>query len=146
MPTPTTLHGACHCGRLRLRFDTALEPGGIHPRACDCSFCTKHGAAYISDPHGRLHLEVAEATALHHYTQGAELAKFVLCQHCGVLMGVVFEHGEQVLGAVNASCLAERASLGAAQTASPQTLSAAEKQQRWAALWTPTVQVINSGA
>lgn len=146
MPTSTTLHGACHCGRLRLSFDTALDVSRFNPRACDCSFCTKHGAAYISDPHGRLHLEVAEATALHHYTQGAELAKFVLCQRCGVLMGVVFEHGEQVLGAVNASCLAERASLGASQTASPQTLSAAEKKQRWAALWTPTVQVINSGA
>lgn len=64
--------------------------------------------------------------------------------HCGVLMGVVFEQGEPVFGAVNAHCLAERASLGAAQTASPQTLSAAEKQQRWAALWTPKVQ-INQG-
>ncbi|MFD2453727.1 GFA family protein [Ideonella paludis] len=140
MTTSTTLHGACHCGRLQLRFDTTLEPGGIRPRACDCSFCTKHGAAYISDPQGRLRLEVAEAAALHHYTQGSGLANFVLCQHCGVLMGVVFEHGEQVLGAVNARCLAEHAALGPAQTASPQTLSAAEKQQRWAALWTPTVQ------
>lgn len=140
MPTSTTLHGACHCGRLRLRFHTTLELGGISPRACDCSFCTKHGAAYISDPQGRLRVEVADAAALHHYAQGSEAAKFVLCKHCGVLMGVVFEQGEQVFGAVNANCLAERASLGAAQRASPQTLSAAEKQQRWVRLWTPKLQ------
>lgn len=141
MPTSTTLHGACHCGRLRLSFDTAVEVSRFNPRACDCSFCTKHGAAYISDPQGALRLDVSEAAALHHYTQGSGNAKFMLCSHCGVLVGVVFERGEQVFGAVNANCLAERASLGAAQPASPQALSPAERQQRWAALWTPKVQI-----
>ena len=44
------LAGGCHCGKLKVEFETGIDPADFSPRACDCSFCTKHGAAYISDP------------------------------------------------------------------------------------------------
>jgi len=47
------LKGGCHCGKVRVELTTSIRPGDFRPRACDCSFCTKHGAAYVSDPAGR---------------------------------------------------------------------------------------------
>lgn len=134
-----TLHGACHCGKLGLRFETAIDCRSFNPRACDCSFCRKHGAAYISDANGRLIIDVGDPSALHAYRQGSENAQFILCRHCGVLLAVVYEAEDTTYGAVNSGCLEERQSLGAAQVASPQLLSPEEKVLRWSSLWTPDV-------
>jgi hypothetical protein len=133
------LHGSCHCGRLGLVFSTALDAAQLQPRACDCSFCRKHGAAYISDPAGRLAIDAAEPGALREYRQGSHTARLLLCGYCGVVMGVVFDDGGRTYGAVNASCLDSGLALAEAVIASPQKLSAAEKVERWRQLWVPDV-------
>jgi hypothetical protein len=136
---PVTLRGSCHCGRLGLEFRTRRNLATIIPRACDCSFCRKHGAAYISDHDASLSISQSEAGALQEYSQGSNTARFVLCRHCGVLVAVVFKHASGVYGAVNAACLDGDADLGQPVTASPQTLSAEEKVSRWLKLWIPDV-------
>ena len=67
----STLRGSCHCGRLGIEFTTACEPASLHPRACDCTFCRKHGAAWISDPAGTLSVTASASDALHEYRQGS---------------------------------------------------------------------------
>ncbi len=42
--------GGCHCSNIRFRLESAKPPSEFAPRVCDCTFCTKHGARYISDP------------------------------------------------------------------------------------------------
>lgn len=101
------------------------------PRACDCSFCTRHGASYVSDPTGQLELEWKEPPV--RYRQGDERADFLICGRCGVLLAVTYES----IGAVNARCLDEYASFKAAQVVSPQKLGPQEKLARWQANWTP---------
>lgn len=133
------LRGSCHCGRLGASFSTAIEPAALHPRACDCTFCRKHGAAYISDPTGRLAFDATEAGALREYRQGSETARLLLCGYCGVLMGVVFDHAGRTYGAVNAGCLDGEPALGSAAVVSPQRLSPAEKMERWLQVWVPDV-------
>lgn len=135
-------HGQCHCGSLRVECSTSLDIAAIGPRACDCSFCQKHGAAYVSDASGTLRVVAREARALGSYRQGSELARFQLCAVCGVLVAVVFEHVGRVYGAVNVGCLDERASFAAPVPASPQTLSAQDKVARWLQIWVPDVHVI----
>lgn len=140
-----TLHGGCHCGAVQVEFTTGQALSGVSPRACDCSFCCKHGAAYISDPAGHLRITVAKPDALHAYRQGARLARFQLCARCGVLVAVVFVHQGVVYGAVNAGCLDARQRLGAAVPASPQRLRAQEKVSRWLQVWVPGMEFVGCG-
>ena len=142
MPTTKqamTLRGGCHCGRLRVEFSTDLDPASIVPRACDCSFCRKHGAAYVSDPAGRLSVSEHPPGAMHRYRQGSNAAQFLLCGHCGVLVAVVYEHGSGIYGAINTGCMDGRNAFGGAIPASPQALSPDEKVSRWLELWIPDV-------
>ena len=132
--TPTLLHGGCHCGSLALAFSTALEPMQTTPRACDCSFCRAHGAAWVSDPGGHL--------AIHHrperlptYRQGSLTAQFVVCNDCGVLVAVVFDDGDRRYAAVNVRCLDARDAFAAPVPASPQALSKEQKEARWRQAW-----------
>ncbi len=139
------LAGGCHCGNLQLSFETALPLQDFRPRACDCSFCLKHGASYISDPAGHLSIAGKARQALRLYRQGSEHAEFVLCNQCGVLVAVVFGAQGQLYGAVNTRCLEDRSGFGQEQAASPQSLSATDKQARWQALWTPNVVMLIEG-
>jgi len=87
------LLGACHCGRLGVKFETSLSAVSFNPRACDCPFCRKHGASYISDPAGRLTISVTDRSCLREYRQGSESARFLLCGNCGVVVAVAYDDG-----------------------------------------------------
>jgi hypothetical protein len=137
--------GGCHCGRLRVTFSTALDPASITPRACDCSFCQKHGAAYVSDPAGQLSVIMQSPDALRRYRQESNTAEFLLCDRCGVLVAVVFEHNARIYGAVNALSLEGPTGFGSAVPASPQLLAPGEKVARWSQLWVPDVELVMSG-
>jgi hypothetical protein len=137
--------GGCHCGQLRIEFSTDLDPANFVPRACDCSFCRKHGAAYISDPDGRLSVSFRQ-DALRKYRQGSNSAEFLICSQCGVLVAVTFEHDAHIYGAVNIGCLNGPTGLGSPVSASPQALSPDEKVARWLKLWVPDVELVASGA
>lgn len=133
------LRGRCHCGGIHVDFVTAIDPAALHPRACDCSFCCKHGAAWLSDADGRLVFAEQRAGMFREYRQGSESARFLLCNRCGVCVGVVYEEGSQRYGAVNAACLDDRGRLGAAVPVSPQTLGPSEKIARWKSVWVADV-------
>ena len=138
------LYGGCHCGAIRLELHSALPVENLTPRACDCSFCQRHAAAYVSDPQGRLHLTV-DAEALLEYRQGSQQAHFLLCRTCGVLVAALLHAEQGVFATVNARCLQAWPRFPAAQVASPQQLSAEEKRARWLRLWTPVISPANRG-
>ena len=146
MAKSNVLKGGCHCGNLSLSFITALSPSSFNPRACDCSFCTKHGAMYASDPSGRLQIDVKRSDALGKYQQGSETADLLFCSNCGVLVAVIWEEKGRVSGAVNVRCLNEYESFGKPVIVSPQKLSKDEKTARWGTIWTKDVQISISDA
>jgi|GEM_PF-118469 len=136
------LAGGCHCGALRVGFETAIEIVRFTPRACDCSFCTRHAAAYVSDPHGKLSITATTAGDALVYRQGSNQAAFLICRHCGVLVGVVCSDAGRMFGAVNVRCL-EATGFAEPVAASPQQLDATAKISRWSALWVPDTQLMN---
>lgn len=138
------LAGGCHCARLSVAFTPGADAASLQPRACDCAFCTRHGAAWVSDPAGRLVLHEHEAGALREYRQGSNTARFLFCGHCAVLVAVVFEHQARLYGAINARCLDVAGVLDGTVTASPQTLAPADKVARWQVLWVPDVAVVRA--
>ena len=140
----TTFSASCHCGNLRAKAAITQPLASIVPRACDCDFCTRHGAAYLSDARGQLAFLINDSNQVMTYNQGSGAADFVLCRTCGVLMGVVYRHGGHCIGALNAHTLNQRDQLPAAQTASPQLLSDGDKMERWQQIWFQDVSFSDS--
>jgi hypothetical protein len=139
------LSGGCHCGNIRVELSLARPPDSYHPRACDCDFCRKHGAAYVSDPHGSLAVHIGDETHAGRYRQGSGQAELLLCRRCGVLVGALYRADTRVYAAVNARVIEPAARFGAEQPVSPQTLEPRDKARRWQEIWFPSVRV-TSGA
>jgi hypothetical protein len=133
-----TLHGGCHCGGIRVDVELPRPAASYTPRACDCSFCRKHGAAWISDAEGELLITAGADANLREYLQGSGNAHFLLCGDCGVLVAVAFADGNGLLGAMNAGCIDEGTPLGDVTSVSPQTLSPDDRIARWLKLWMTT--------
>ena len=129
--------GGCHCGALRFEFTTTQALTTSPPRACDCDFCTRHRAAWVSDAAGSLRIE-ADGARLRHYRQGSGQAEFLLCTVCGVLVAVMARtDGGRLLGAANRNAFDGREAFAGETTVSPQQLGPEAKLSRWSQLWTP---------
>lgn len=91
--------GACRCGALGYRYTTELAPADWTVRACDCSFCGRHGAVCTSDPSGSVEIVVNDTTALERYRFGLATADFLLCRRCGDYVAAVIEtsHGSRAI-------------------------------------------------
>jgi hypothetical protein len=135
------LTGTCHCGNILLDLQLANEPGSYRPRACDCAFCRKHGAAYISDARGTLRVRINDPLRSATYRQGNELAEMLLCTRCGVLMGALYRADGCIHATVNVRVIEGAERFGAEQAVSPQKLSGDEKVSRWKQLWFSSVDL-----
>ena len=131
--------GACHCGNILLDLQLAREPASYHPRAGDCAFCRKHGAAYISDAQGSLRIRISDQHRSGTYRQGNELAEMLLCTQCGVLMGALYRTDGQIYATVNVRVIEGAESFGVEKAVSPQKLSPDAKVSRWKELWFSSV-------
>jgi hypothetical protein len=78
----TPLAGHCHCGAIRVLMDPGRPVAELSLRACQCSFCQRHGALTTSDPAAHLHVEAAPG-AVHRYRFGLGVTDFLLCAECG---------------------------------------------------------------
>jgi hypothetical protein len=85
-PSLERIHGSCHCGNIRFTFDRPGAAGDTIPvRACGCTLCRKHNAAWTSHPEGRFSLHIEDKGRVTPYQFGTKTADFHLCQTCGVI-------------------------------------------------------------
>src|ERR1700716_3182913 len=136
-----SVSGGCHCGNILLDLQLAHEPGSYRPRACDCGFCRKHGAAYISDAQGTLRIRINDQRRSGTYRQGSELAEMLLCTHCGVLMGALYRAEGRIYATVNVRVIEGAERFGGEQAVSPKKLSPDAKASRWKELWFSRVEL-----
>ena len=135
--------GGCYCGNIRIIASFSESVAALNPRACDCDFCQKHGAAYVSDPRGSLEIRIGDEREVSRFQQGSEIAQMLLCRRCGVLVAALYRDGDRLFGTLNVKALDCRADFGANVPASPKLLAADEKTKRWQALWFPDVRVVS---
>ena len=136
------LTGGCHCGNIHLDMDLTHELGAYNPRACDCNYCRKHGASYVSDANGSLTIRIADQRNVGKYRQGGGLAEFLLCRSCGVLVCVLYSRDDRLYAAINVNVTNARESFGTQQIVSPKKLSENEKMQRWQEIWFSNVNLV----
>jgi hypothetical protein len=89
------IRGSCHCGNITFELTWEPEPTQIAARACDCTFCTKHGGVWTSNPAGSLRVIVQERALVSQYSFGTRTAVFHVCSRCGVtpvVSCVIAEH------------------------------------------------------
>ena len=77
------ISGSCHCKNISFALTWEPEPKEIPARACDCSFCTKHGGVWTSCATGRLEVTVRDPLLVSKYAFGTRTAEFHICTRCG---------------------------------------------------------------
>ena len=85
------IKGSCHCRNIAFVLSWMPDPAEIQARACDCSFCTKHGGVWTSNPAGSLEVAVSDPAAVAKYAFGTKTAQFHVCSRCGVVPLVTSE-------------------------------------------------------
>jgi hypothetical protein len=104
MSASNCLEGACHCKNIQLHFYTEQQVANLSPRQCQCSFCRKHNASWISDPHARVEVTVAMPEKVSHYRLGTKTAEFLICGVCGVVPLVTCRMDDTLHGVLNRYC------------------------------------------
>lgn len=79
------IKGGCHCGNIAYELEWPEDAPHIPARACDCTFCTKHGGVWTSHPQARLRIEIDDSNAVSVYEFGTKTAQFHVCAKCGVV-------------------------------------------------------------
>lgn len=136
-----TMVGSCYCGNIAVRVTTNVAPSEMTPRACDCNFCTAHGAEWVSTPKAELEIEIQNEAAVNLYSQGSESARFWICQRCGVVPAVTCEIDGHRKGAVNKRAMHDMKAFPETESVSPASLPPEEKQARWGRKWIDKVVV-----
>src|SRR5450432_4062006 len=134
----TVLRGGCHCGNLKVALETSLDPSVLQLRACQCSFCRRHGAVTTSDPAGRLLVEVGQSELLVRYRFALGITDFLVCRACGVYVVAMMETDGRSLGVVNVNPLDERERF--VRQPEPMSYGAEkieEREARRARVWMP---------
>lgn len=138
--------GGCHCGNITLEMELTGDPGSYYPRACDCEFCRKHGASYLSDPRGKLDIRIRKEADVSTYRQGSGIADFLICKICGVLVGVSYKENGRLYASVNSKTFGSAADFGADAVALLRALDDQDRIQRWKTIWFSDVSIKRVGA
>jgi hypothetical protein len=101
------IHGKCHCGNISFELAWEPDPAEIPARACDCSFCTKHGGVWTSNPKGVLRVEVNERSQVSNYSFGTRTAVFHVCSRCGIVPVVTSEIDGHVYAVVSVNAFTD---------------------------------------
>ena len=93
--------GKCHCGNIAFTLDWPEDQPEVPARACNCSFCTKHGGVWTSNPRAKLSLVLHRTDLVSKYAFGTETATFHICTRCGTVPIVTSEIADQLYAVVN---------------------------------------------
>ena len=131
--------GGCHCGNLRWTLTSALTAADLPARACQCSFCLRHGALSTSDSAGYLRFEVDDRALLLRYRFATASADFLICRRCGVYVGALMQAEGAWFAIANLNTLEGREALKPV----PQPMvydreDQAARRGRRRARWTPS--------
>jgi len=138
------IHGRCHCGNLELRLQSETAPADFPVRACQCSFCRKHGVRAVADPAGLVDITVHDADKLVRYQFGHKAAEFFVCANCGVYIAAVMDDGERTYATLIVNSFDDHESF----TSGPEPVSylgedEAGRRQRRRDNWTPTTVTLD---
>ena len=75
------IKGSCHCSNITLSLYTDKSDSDFVPRTCQCDLCKKHGASWISDPLGEVHVAFLDRGDVSFYRFDHGIAKAIYFDH-----------------------------------------------------------------
>ena len=99
------IDGKCHCGNIAFELEWEGESPEIPARACNCSFCVKHGGVWTSNPESRLVVTIRDDSLVSKYAFGSRTATFHVCSRCGAVPLVTSEIADHLYAVVNVNVL-----------------------------------------
>jgi hypothetical protein len=127
---PTTVRGGCHCGNLGVVLESERDPRTLPLRACQCSFCRRHGAVTTADARGLLRVTVADEAKLVRYRFALGITEFLVCRACGVYVAAIMPGQGGTLAVVNVHAFDDPAPF--ARPAEPMDYGAETAEERTA--------------
>jgi hypothetical protein len=95
------IRGQCHCGNIAFDLEWNEAAPVIPARACNCTFCVKHGGVWTSNPRSTLTVTLADPSRVSKYEFGTRTASFHVCTRCGAVPLVTSEIDGHVYAVVN---------------------------------------------
>jgi len=140
------IRGKCHCGNISFSLLWEPDPAQITGRACNCSFCSKHGGVWTSNPRGALRIVVSDPTLVSKYAFGTRAASFHTCLRCGVVPVVTSRIDGQLYGVVSVNAFegVDR-SLIRRESTDFHGEETADRLARWKRNWIANVEYIEGG-
>jgi hypothetical protein len=138
------LSGHCHCNQITLEMTTEIAPSALQLRACQCSFCRRHGARTTSDPAGTIRIVLKNSEGVSYYQFGSQSAELLVCARCGVYVAAVLRDTPRLYATVNVNTF----DVPLSQAAEPVDFegeSPDQRIQRRRSAWTPATLVENYG-
>ena len=118
-------------------LETEQDPRDLPLRACDCSFCRRHGARTTSDPKGKARVGIRDRSLLSAYTFGLKTAEMIVCARCGMYCAGVLRDGDRAWAVLNANLFLHPAFDRPAQSVSYESETAEQRVARRKQMWTP---------
>ena len=120
----------------RLTFTSAVEPHAMEVRACQCSFCRRHGSLAAADPEGQLRATVRDPADMLLYNFGLRTADYLVCRGCGVYVAAVTRDEQQpraivVVNALDDRDLFDREPLKVSYDSESRDERIARRRERW---------------
>lgn len=141
------INGRCHCGNISFKLTWEPEPKEIPARACDCSFCTKHGGVWTSCNTGSLKVTVDNPSLVSKYSFGTKTAQFHICSRCGIVPVVTSQIEGRIYAVVSVNAFERvEASLLKRAPASFEGENEAARLSRRTKNWIANVEYIEGGA
>lgn len=139
--------GKCHCGNISFALEWPDSEPDVPARACSCSFCTKHGGVWTSNPIAKLAVVLQDASLVSEYAFGTETATFHTCARCGAVPLVTSEVGGHVYAVVNVNTFEDLDSSKLRRaTTSFEGESLASRLARRTKNWIADVRISHAGA
>jgi len=106
-------------------------------RACQCGFCSRHGAQSFTDPDGDVVIR-APSDGLVRHRAGLGVSEHLLCARCGVYVATIMDEPQGLLATLNPRGL----SMSAFADHEPRRVeygaeTAESRRARRRSLWTP---------
>ena len=92
--------GKCHCGILKVTFETEKSADKLFYRQCQCSYCTPVNALYCTDSDG--FVEINSSADVGEYSFALRTAKFLFCKACGCYLCAIQKNDQGIKAVVNA--------------------------------------------
>jgi hypothetical protein len=105
------IHGQCHCANIRFDLEWNGDPLAIPARACDCTFCVKHGGVWTAHAGSTLIVRVGDGALVSRYEFGTRTAVFHVCARCGVVPLATSKIDGQLHAVVNVNAFEDREAL-----------------------------------